>query len=228
MRFLQCALNVIRHNCSQENNMIKRPLFAILAIAAACVSAPAAAQSNFYVLGSLGRSTIDVDARAVNIYSASVGLVPVSTAPSDNDTAYKLQVGYRLTPMWSVEGGYTSLGTADYIHTSTTATVKGRKKADLFNIDLVGTVQINPVWSVHGRLGAYRWETNSDMPALGGGLVGVRDNGYDLKLGAGLQYEINKNVAIRTEIERFNGIGDQSTTGDSKVNMFSIGAVLKF
>lgn len=209
--------------------MNKIPLTAMLAIAAVCASAPAAAQSNFYLMGNVGRSNLEVDPASVDSYAISrAGLTASSTTPTTDDTAYKFQVGYRLTPIWSVEGGYANLGKVDYINVNNVATVQGTKEADLWNVDLVGTVPLNPTWSVLGRFGMYRWETKSQVPTSAGGVAGVVDNGYDFKIGLGLQYSLNKNFDFRAEFERYNGIGEISTTGDSKTNMMSVGVVLKF
>ena len=207
--------------------MIKRPLLAILAMAAAGVAAPAsAAGSNFYGVASVGRSTIDADVTSINRFAASsVGVS--ATSNSTNDVGWKLQLGYQMTHSFALEGGYTSLGKANYITSNPLYTANGEKKADLFNLDLVGKVEINPSLSLLGRIGGYRWQTKSDLP-FAAGMSRVTDKGYDFKAGVGAQYDFTQNFALRGEFERFNGIGNAATTGDSKVNLFTVGAVLKF
>jgi hypothetical protein len=80
-----------------------------------------------------------------------------------------------------------------------------------------------------GRVGCYYWKTISRLPnATTLATTGVDDSGWDLKVGAGLQYDFNPRFALRGEFERFNGIGKDVTTGDSKVNQLTVGAVLKF
>ena len=81
--------------------------------------------------------------------------------------------------------------------------------------------------SLLARFGGYRWETNSDVPNSVG-LANKVDNGFDFKFGAGLQYDFTKQFALRGAYDRFNGVGSSTTTGDSKVNLFSVDAVLKF
>lgn len=209
--------------------MIKRTALALLAVAAACAGAPAAAQSNFYVLGNLGRTDIDADPNAINGYALRNGFTSSSTTTSNDDRGYKVQLGYRFTPIWSLEGGYTSLGTATYTNVNSFATaVNGKKEVDLWNIDVVGTLPLNPTWALLGRVGAYRWEAKSDVPTLTGGASTIKQKGTDVKLGAGVQYSLTANFDIRAEYEHFRGIGDQTTTGEANVNMYSIGVVLKF
>jgi OOP family OmpA-OmpF porin len=210
-----------------ENIVIKKSAVAVIALTAAFASAPVAAQSNFYGVASVGRSTIDVDPTAVNNFTTAIGLGGTVTQASSNDVGWKLQLGYQMTKSLALEGGYTNLGTAEYTHANALYRAIGHKKADLFNLDLVGKIPLNQSFSALARLGAYRWETKSNLPTTAG-MTSVTDDGYDLKAGVGAQYDFTANFALRGEFERFNGIGKQTATGDSKVNLFSIGAVLKF
>lgn len=208
--------------------MLKKPILAVIAIAAACVSAPAVSQSNFYAVFNLGRTSLDADPAAINAFALRNGLTTSSTVTSNDDRGYKAQLGYRFTPIWSLEGGYTSLGKATYTNVNDVAVVNGKKEADLWNIDLVGTLPLNPSWALLGRVGAYRWDTKSDVPTLAGPAGVIKDKGTDFKVGAGVQYSLTANFDIRAEYEHFRGIGDQTTTGEANVNMYSIGVVLKF
>lgn len=208
--------------------MMQKLVLTIVAIAAAITVAPAlAADPKFYGVASVGRSTIDASPGAINAFAASNGAPPSNTSNSSNDVGWKLQLGYQMTNSFALEGGYTSLGRAKYIISNTAYTLSGEKKADLFNLDLVGRAEINPSFSLLGRLGAYRWQTKSDLP-FATGLRNVSENGTDIKFGVGAQYDFTQNFALRGEFERYNGVGKTTSTGDSKVNLFSIGAVLKF
>jgi OOP family OmpA-OmpF porin len=188
----------------------------------------AAADSNLYAVASVGRSSIDADPTSINTYSGSrAGPGGAQTAIYTNDTGYKLQLGYTLNKNWALEGGYTNLGQAKYTTFNPRYTANGSKRADLFNLDLVANVELSESFSLLARLGGYRWQTKSDLPSLVG-MTSITDNGYDFKAGVGLQYDFNKRVGMRGEFERFNGIGNSLTSGDSKVNLFTVGAVLKF
>lgn len=198
-----------------------------IAITAAFSSAPVAAQSKFYAAGSVGRSSIDVDGASINNSAAAAGLTGSTTTTGSNDFGWKLQLGYQMSPSWAFESGYTSLGRAEYTTSNTLYTAKGSKKADLISLDVVGKLPLNRSFSLLGRIGGYRWETKSDLPTTAG-MIRVNENGYDFKAGVGAQYDFTPNVAIRGEFERFNGVGKQETAGDSKVNLFTVGAVLKF
>ena len=207
--------------------MLKRSLFAILAVVASGMAASAsAADTNFYGVASIGRSTIDADPAAINAFGArNVGVT--TTSNSSNDVGWKLQLGYQMTPTWALETGYTSLGQSKYITANPTYTAGGTRKADLLNLDLVGRIEVNPAFSVLGRIGGYYWRTEADLP-FAAGMAKVNDTGTDVKVGAGVQYDFTRNFSLRGEFERYNGIGKAETAGDSKVNLLSIGAVLKF
>ncbi len=88
---------------------------------------------------------------------------------------------------------------------------------------------MNEQFSFLARVGGYYWKTKSAMPSAGTfATTTINDSGWDLKLGAGVQYDFNPRWGMRGEFERFNGIGKSNTSGDSKVNQWTVGAVLKF
>ena len=207
--------------------MFMRSVVAILAVSGAVSAMPAvAAGSAFYGVASVGRSSIDADATSINTFAASKG-VTANTSTSSVDLGWKLQGGYQMTPTWALEGGYTSLGHAKYVTSNAAYTATGYKKTGLVNLDLVGKAELNQSFSLLGRIGGYYWRTDSDMP-YATGLNRVRDTGTDIKVGAGIQYDFTRSFAMRGEVERYNGMGSTTTSGDSKVNLFSVGAVLKF
>jgi OOP family OmpA-OmpF porin len=185
-----------------------------------------AASSNFYVTGAVGRSSIDADAASINTVARNT-VGAAATSVSTNDVGWKLQLGYRISTSLALEGGYTNLGKSKYITATPVYTAGGAKQADLFNLDLVGTMELAKSFSLLARIGGYRWQTKSDLP-FAAGMRSVTEHSFDFKAGIGLQYDFNQNFALRAEFERFNGVGKQATSGDSKVNLYSIGAVLMF
>ncbi len=208
--------------------MSRQPIRAALAFIAVAAAAPVAAQSNFYIAGSAGHSTISANGPDIDAANRRTGFTSSSTAVDNNDTGYKFDLGYRFTPDLAVEVGYGYLGKATFTSTTNLSTITGQVKGELWNIDAVGMWPMTQNLSFLGRFGLYRWDAKSEMPSLSGGLVSSTDHGWDFKFGAGLQYDINRNFALRAEYERYNGIGEELKTGDSKVNLLSAGAVLKF
>ena len=207
--------------------MKMKTTLALLAIAAASVATPAAAQSSLYAVVGVGRSTIDVDSNSVNVFAIANGLTASSTRNDSKSTGWKLQLGHQYNETFAVEIGYMNLGTARFDNTNNLYTSTGDKRADLFNLDLVGKLPLSQQFSLLGRLGGYRWETKSNLPTAAG-MTSRSDDGFDWKFGAGLQYDFTKSFALRGSYDRFNGIGSSDTAGDSKANLLSVDAVLKF
>lgn len=207
--------------------MIKRLTVAMLAITAVGGIAPAAAQGPFYGVVGVGRSTIDVDPSSVDSFVLGNGLTTSSTTTSTKDYGWKLQLGFPISSAVAIEGGYMNLGRAKFTNTNNLYTSTGDKKASLFNVDLVAKMPLNQSFSLLGRVGAYRWETESNVPTSAG-MTSRTDDGFDWKFGAGVQYDFTNTFALRGAFDRFNGIGSSTTTGDSKANLLSVDAVLKF
>jgi len=210
--------------------MRKKALLAGLALVGAGLATPAlAADSNFYGVFSLGRSKIDADGAAVDNYNLKHGFASSATVSSTGATGGKAQLGYNVNKNFALEGGFTYLGKADFTSVTNLGAIGGSKEAYLFNLDLVGKAPLDEKFSLLARFGGYYWKTKNEMPnASTLGTSTVNDNGWDFKFGAGLQYDFTPSFGLRGEFERFNGIGKATSTGDSKVNQLTVGAVLKF
>lgn len=209
-------------------------LLCFTALVAAQAAAPAAAApSDFYVVGSIGRSTLDASGGSIDTYNLANGFTSSVTSTSSNATAGKIQLGYNVGKTFALEGGYDYLGKINFVSNATSGAgsslIGGDKEAWLVNLDLVAKFPLNPQFSLLGRVGGYYWKTKSGMPNAGTlGTSTINDTGWDLKVGAGLQYDFNQRFAMRGEFERFNGVGNANTSGDSKVNQVTVGAVIKF
>lgn len=204
-------------------------LLCFTALVAAQISAPVvAAPSDFYVVGSIGRSTIDNTPADVDSYNLRNGFATSTTSHGTDATSGKIQLGYNLGKTFALEGGYNYLGKVNFTSNTNLGAITGDKEAHIGNLDLVGKVPLNEQLSILGRVGGYYWKTKSRMPTTALGTTGVDDSGWDIKFGAGMQYDINPKFALRGEFERFNGVGNDQSSGDSKVNQLTVGAVLKF
>ncbi len=210
--------------------MLKKSLLTIVSITAACSALPVfAAASDFYGVFSAGRARVDADPGSINTYNTSNGFLTSTTSGSSGATAAKAQLGYSLGQTFALEGGYNYLGKVNFVSTTDLGVIGGSKKASLVNLDLVGKLPLNEKFSVLARIGGYRWQTKSEMPNSATlGTRSITDNGFDFKVGAGMQYDFNPKFGMRGEFERFNGVGKGNTSGDSKVNQLTVGAVLKF
>jgi OmpA-OmpF porin, OOP family len=212
------------------------------AVALACLSSVAFAQSKqgtdagWYVGGHLGQSRSDMNSTDFN--SAVVG---VSTSKDDSDTAWKLLLGYNFDQNWALEGFYTDLGEAKAKY-SGLQTGEAKLTNDAWGLAVKGTMPVHPQWDIYGRLG---WTYNhskldtSFSPAITPFVGGVASNGWsadesrsDVLLGIGVEWKPQKNWGIRLEYENYGGFGNTldnfDKTGRSDVDMWSLGAVIRF
>lgn len=137
---------------------------------------------------------------------------PVS--PTDrNDTAYKLYGGYGFTPNFGIEYGYTDLGKF--------TTANGSLKAKGVFVDAVGSWMFAPQWSALGRVGVFNASLDR-QDSLNGN---AKDRGTNLKVGAGLQYDISKTIALRGEWERYKL---DTSVGKPDVDNYSLGVQFRF
>ena len=188
--------------------------------------------AGWYGVGSVGRSSLENSSKN-NIDSAltSAGASGLSSSLDKHDTAYKLQLGYQFTPNWAVEGGYVDLGKFDYRANFTGGSANGQAKATGWNIAGVGTYPINEQFSVFGKLGMIDAKVKENVFASGP--VGTASGSesatkWKANFGAGVTYNVSKNLGVRAELERFDKLGDNGKTGESNVNLLSLGVAYKF
>ncbi len=212
------------------------------AVALACLSSVALAQSKmgtdagWYVGGNIGQSRSDMNSSDFN--SAVVG---VSTSKDDNDTAWKLLLGYNFDQNWALEGFYTNLGEAKAKY-SGIQTGEAKLTNDAWGLALKGTIPVHQQWDIYGRLG---WTYNrskldtSFIPAVVPFPGAVASNGWsadenrsDVLLGVGVEWKPQKNWGIRAEYENYGEFGNKldsyGKTGRSDVDMWSLGVVVRF
>jgi len=169
-------------------------------MACAALTAVGAHAEGLYVGGSVGGSHYKSDNLA--------GL------PTDHsDTGGKLFGGYALTPNLSIEGGWVGLGKFKGPN--------GNLKADGYFVDGVGTLPLGNNFSAIGRIGVFNGKLDASSS---NGLYGS-DRSTSVKVGAGLEYAIDRNLAVRGEWERyrFDALGAKPN-----VDLYSVGVRYSF
>lgn len=215
-----------------KGEFMKKLSAVAISVLAASLCAPAFA-GDMYVLASAGRSSFSDSGDKNTIDSAliSLGVTNLSSSLDKSDTGYKLQVGYQFTPYVAVEGGYVDLGKEKYSATFTGGTASATGKATGWNIDAVGILPINDSFSVFGKLGLIDAKVDLSATATGpGGAATASVSSTDWKgtWGVGAGYNINKTVGLRAEYERFAKLGNNDKTGESNVDLLSVGVVVRF
>lgn len=178
------------------------------AILLAVVLAPFAAfaDSGFYIGGSAGSAEVDL---------GSTGIPGLPSNLDDDDTAFKLFVGYNFdlpTIVLGVEAGYVDLGAPEIDVLGDDLTI------DTSGINLWGTaaLEAGPVDFI-AKLGYIAWD--ADLEYLG---ASFSDDGSDLGYGLGIAFNAGP-IQIRGEYEVY----DLDDAG-ADVSMLSLGLIYQF
>jgi OOP family OmpA-OmpF porin len=205
-----------------------------LGVAAALIaSAATAADVNgpgWYGGLSLDASSLGVHSGDIDQALSNQGIAGSSTI-DHHDTSMGLQLGYRLTPNFAVEGGYTDLGRYDF-NSSVAApadTLNGNWKAHAWSLSGVGTLPLADRWSAFGRLGVTRTDATFNASSQTGANApnGTSHTGTGLVFGGGANYDISRQWYGRAEIDHYTDVGD-SNSGKGDVDVLSLGVGYKF
>ncbi len=190
----------------------------LVLLAAFAISIPAfAADTGGYLVGMIGQTKFkDVD--TTGIANASV---------KDTDTGIKLGGGYAFNRNLAVEAAYVDLGKATFSGTVVGVNVSGTTKASGPVVVAVGMLPLGNQFTLLGRLGVIDATVKAD--ASGGGFsASEKSTKVKTTFGIGVTYSFTQQFAIRGDFDRYSKLGDSNTTGESDVDMISIGVVYKF
>ena len=214
---------------------MKQILSIITAVLAVSAVGTVHAQSTPWYGGvAFGQSRSNVDAGEVNDYVRSLGYGSPSTSADDKDTAYRLSLGYRFSPVVSVEGFYADMGTSGTrtnILSPSAGSVSAGYKAKGYGVDLLLFAPVMQTFSVFGRVGVIEAKADADFAATGSFVLSSRGgskNKTGQHFGVGVQYEFSPVIGLRGEVETYRKMGDDTTGGELKVDVISLGAVFRF
>ncbi|HVK56370.1 MAG TPA: outer membrane beta-barrel protein [Burkholderiales bacterium] len=194
------------------------------------VTAPSFA-GDFYVSGSLGRTSADIDSGSLDDELRSAGAAGVASSVDEKDTGFKLQLGYQFSPNFAIEGGLVDLGEFQYDATFTGGTAQAKWEAKGVSINALGILPIDDSFSLFGKIGMVNAKVEVDVTATGpGGTASGSDSekNWSPVFGVGAIYNATKSIGIRAEYERYSSLGDDATTGEGDFDLFSVGVSFKF
>ena len=192
---------------------------------------------NFYVLGALGQSrfssggsaTEGALARDANL--TADGSAGVASRFDDKDLGYKLQFGYSFNQNFAVEGGYVDFGQQNYRVNFSSGDGHGKIGADCLDVAALGIVPVDGPFSVFGKVGVIDAKVDYHLAGADAG-GSFADSHEKIKLspdfGVGAMYSLNDVAALRMEVERFADLGKKSTTGESNVDLMTLGVSYRF
>lgn len=183
-------------------------------ISASFLALPAFAQdAGFYVGGHVGQAEGRDACNDFNVPGVSC---------DDKDSAWRVLGGYQLNRNFAIEGAYTDLGelTASGPGGSVSA------EANALELSGLGMFPLTNTLSLYGKAGVYRGEVEGrlDSSLISGT---SKDDNTDLTFGAGVKFDMTRNVALRAEWQRYNDMGGEDTT-ETDVDVLSVGVQYRF
>ena len=215
----------------------------------AAAAAPAFAQTGFYVGATAGQSLFhqdrgEADAAIVTAFDNN-GLTVLNGSSSidKTDLAFGGLVGYRFIPSFAVEAGYVDLGKLNYKFSGSVAgfvprgvsphpaTANLTAKAKGPTLAALGILPLSPAWDVYGRFGLIFSKVTLTADLTVESLAGSDSqsaNSVDPLIGIGTAWHVGNNVSLRAEYTRFSNVGDKDKTGQTNIDLFSLGVTYLF
>ncbi len=185
-----------------------------LAILAAIIASPALADNTgkYYVAGDFGKMT----------YGNSNPGGPDFSNPN----AMRISGGYHFSPMFAIEGGYAAIGDSTLNSSTGSATITNAA----VQIAAIGTYPVSDTFDLFGKLGV---SVNSLKASGTGSMSGLNVNhstSWSSMIGIGVQYNVNRQLGIRAQYEKFGGftMSNNNQSWTVRESLPSVGVVYKF
>jgi OmpA-OmpF porin, OOP family len=190
--------------------MKKLLLGVVMALSAAVASAQ---DAGFYVGGHFGQAKAK---------DACDGVSGPGISCEDNDTAWKVLAGFQVNKHFAVELGYADFG--EVAASGPGGTIK--IEATAFEAVGIGMLPVADRFSVYGKLGVYRGETDMNINTV---LLqqSESESNTDVTFGFGARFDFTKQLAGRVEWQRYQDVGG-GEIGESHIDLISIGVLFRF
>lgn len=211
--------------------MINRTCLAtvISAVSLLASGAALAADDGFYIGLGIGYARPDFDTGGLK---AAAGAAVTAVSSDSSSFGFTEYGGYRFNQNFAVQASFTDLGKYDFTATRPAATpATGKVTINGFGLAAVGTIPLANDFSVFGKVGAFFSTLNAStsINLFGAGTTtGNKERKVVPNIGIGLDYNITNNIVLRGEVERFQGMGTNSRTIRTDLNLFSAGVYYKF
>jgi opacity protein-like surface antigen len=131
----------------------------------------------------------------------------------------KIFGGYEFDQNWGVEAGYTDFRNANVNYSVNGTNGSGTTKGSSYYVAGKYNMPVNDQFSVYGKLGLEHSERKLESAALN-----LKDTDTGAYGAVGLQYNLNQQVALTAEYERY---GKTKTVG-AKADVWTVGARYSF
>ena len=210
----------------------------VASLVAFSVSAPVAAQSAAPVPSPTGWYTgFGVGQSRLGFKTGDFAIGPAGTRISydETSTAFKFFAGYRLSPWLAIEGGYDNLGHERVNYSNAGGAARIDYRVDGLKLAGVGTYTFGSTgFSAFGKLGfgyARVREYSVNLPAVTGraDIASTQEWKVSPVIGAGIQYQLPRGLALRAEYEQYTEVGESSLpTGRARAGLWSLSLMYLF
>ena len=201
-------------------------------LGAGVTAAQAAGNQGWYGGLDLGRSSQHLGGGQIDGALGQQGLTS-SSSMDDHATTWGLFGGYQFNPYFAVEGGYVNLGKFDYSSTVSSPaadTVNGHFGVQGVDAAAGGLLPFGDrqQWAAYGKAGLLYAKSTLDASSTGAVAVNSVDH-WDTSplLGAGINYDLTRKVALRAEYDRYFKVGEASV-GKGDIDAFTARVVYHF
>ena len=214
---------------SKSSTKIVSAICSAIVLASTATLANAADDSNWYVGAGIGKSNAS-NLSSVDTTLAGYGQTGVSSL-GDSATAWKLYTGYQASRYLGFEGAYANLGQYS-LNTAVSAPLAGTgagtwQANNVWSLAAIGYLPLNDKFSAFGKLGLAYSNVNFTYSGPATAISASKNSSSPL-YGLGVKYDLGNNMALRGEVERYQNVGDSGVTGQTSVNVWSLGIQYKF
>ena len=214
-------------------------------VAVACLGVaalPAAADSGFYVTGSLGTAREDPESSGLNISNGAgiVHVTPDRIEADDGDLAWGVGLGYRINRYVSAEVEYVDFGTTDireHYDLGGVSPFPFPNQLDLeFSsnvtgpvLSVLGTLPVGESFEIFLRGGALfasrEYSTQGDYVSIGSSQK-FADTVW--VVGAGATWSFAKQWGLRAEYQQTGTLDETIMSGETELRRASVSALFRF
>jgi OOP family OmpA-OmpF porin len=131
----------------------------------------------------------------------------------------KIFGGYEFDQNWGVEAGYTDLRNSDFNYSANGVNGTGRTKGNSYYVAGKYNYPVNDQFAVYGKLGLQHSERKLESAVLN-----LKDTDTGAYGAVGVQYNLNQQVALTAEYERYG----KSKAFGAKADAWTVGARYSF
>lgn len=189
---------------------MKKIIFALIAGATAMAAAQAQTVPGPYV--GVGINSVD---NSANISGAT------NVDSDGRKTSGKIFAGYNFNNTWAAEVAYSDFRSADFNYNLNGNAGNGSTDGNSYYVAGKATTHFNDQFALFGKLGIARTKNNLSSTTPGYNFSNTKTEGYGA---IGVEYNINKQVALSLEYERYGNTKDFG----AQANVFTVAAKYAF